>query len=137
MKACVVDDDSTSRVLLGEFLKDEGWNVVLFNHPTSLSKIGTTLLDELTDMSPKLLVMDVRFGRDAEGLRLGLNTAKHLVETNKLTSNCLVVFVSQFGRDHIEFNFIEEALKTNGIQFHWFDKPVDFVKLKGCLTQFQ
>ena len=137
MKACIVDDDYTSRVLLGEFLKDQGWEVILFVHPDKPSENNNTLLhNELKDKNTKLLIMDVRFGRDTDELRLGLTSVKRLVELKIIQSNCLVIFVSQFGRDHIEFTSVENILKKNNIEFYWFDKPVDFVLLDEKIHQF-
>ena len=135
MKACVVDDDYTSRILISEFLEDEGWDVILFSHPDKLSEKGTPLNEELFDDQTKLLIMDVRFGRDAEGLRLGLNSVKYLAESNTLRPNCLVLFVSQFGRDYIEFSSVEEILTKKKIHVNWLDKPIDYVLLNEKIFQ--
>lgn len=135
MKACVVDDDYTSRILIGQFLEDEGWDVILFSHPDIKSEKGTQLNEELSDKSTKLLIMDVRFGRDAEGLRLGLNSVKYLAESNTLKPNCLVLFVSQFGRDYIEFSSVEEILTKKEIRVDWLDKPIDYVLLNETISQ--
>jgi CheY-like chemotaxis protein len=134
MKACVVDDDYTSRVLLKDFLDDDGWNVVSFNHPDSNSiEADTRLVDELKDEATKLLVMDVRFGRDADGLWLGLATVRQLAENAELRNDQIVVFVSQFGKNLTGFRDVEHILNVLGIKNHWMDKPVDYTFLNQYL----
>lgn len=134
MKACVVDDDSTSRVLLGDYLQDEGWKVVTFVHPDKPSEVGTSLVEELSDKETRLLIMDIRFGRDADGLEKGLNTVKKLAKEGKLKSECAVLFVSQFGRDRIQIDSVYESLEERGIDFNWLDKPVDTVFLNDIIN---
>ena len=73
MKACVVDDDYTSRQLISDYLEDEGLKVVRFDHPDNRSEIKkTSLSKELQDPNTKILIMDIRFGREAVGLKRGL-----------------------------------------------------------------
>jgi len=135
MKACVVDDDYTSRVLLRDFLDDDGWEVISFNHPENSSEENSSMLvDELRDVTTKLLIMDVRFGRDADGLWLGLSTVRQLAENAELRSDQIVVFVSQFGKDLTNFRDVEEILKVLGIKNHWMDKPVDYTFLNQYLS---
>jgi|LGVE01.1.fsa_nt_gb FixJ family two-component response regulator len=129
MKACVVDDDYTSRVLLRDFLEDMGWGVLLFSHPERISEKGTSLVEDLSDNNTKLLVMDVRFGRDADGLTKGLKVTEILANEGKLNQNCRVVFISQFGKVRVQFDSVEKTLLSKGINFDWLDKPVDFVLL--------
>ena len=129
MKACVVDDDYTSRVLLKDYLEDMGWDVLLFSHPENKTEHGTSLAEELSDNKTKLLVMDVRFGRDADGLTKGLKVTEILANEEKLNQDCRVVFISQFGKVRVQFDSVEKTLLTKGIHFEWLDKPVDFVSL--------
>ncbi len=129
MKACVVDDDYTSLVLLKDYLEDMGWDVLLFSHPEKISEKGTTLVEELSDKSTKLLVMDVRFGKDADGLTKGLKVTETLANEGKLNQNCRVVFISQFGKVRVQFDSVEKTLLSKEINFDWLDKPVDFVSL--------
>ena len=137
MKACVVDDDYTSLDLLGGFLEDRGWETVLFRDPDKPSLNGTMLEKELSNEDTKLLVMDVRFGRDAEGLRKGLTTVNRLAEEDTLTSNHNVVFVSLFGRDAIQFESVEATLGVKGIKPYWLDKPVDWVQLNEIINDIR
>lgn len=137
MKACVLDDDHTSLALLSDFLKDEGWEVVMFTHPDRPSESGTRLDKELSDERTELLIMDVRFGREDDGLIKGLNAARTLAEQKMLISGSTVVFVSQFGRDSIQTDDVEDTLGKNGVHFYWLDKPVDFVHLKDIIRQYQ
>jgi hypothetical protein len=73
--------------------------------------------------------MDVRFGRDTDGLAKGLTTVRKLADENKLKSNCVVFFVSQFGRDVVQTGPVEAILEKKQIRFYWFDKPIDYVQL--------
>ena len=135
MKACVVDDDYTSRVLLKDFLVDEDWEVVEFRHPQKKSEeLQTSLAEELNDETTKLLIMDVRFGRDAEGLGLGLKTVKSLVEEGDIRDDFIIIFVSQFGKELIDFSDIEKLFNKHDIKNYWIDKPVDFVFLNEILN---
>lgn len=134
MKACVVDDDHTSLVLIGEFLEDQGWDVSLFNHPSAKSSDGSNLEDIVSQEDNKLLIMDVRFGRDKEGLKLGLQTVKNLIEQKKINLECMILFVSQFGQEDINFCTYENSLKGKGINCAWFDKPIDFVLLNSYIS---
>lgn len=137
MKACVVDDDPSSRQLLSEFLEDQGLEVVTFDHPDKTSvKKKSDLAGELSETTTKFLIMDVRFGRDAEGLTKGLKAVEALAKEKKLTSNCSVLFVSQFGREAINFHSLEETLEKNGITFYWFDKPVKNVELGEIIRKY-
>ena len=129
MKACVVDDDYTSRVLLKDYLEDMGWDVLLFSHPENKTEHGTSLAEGLSDNKTKLLVMDVRFGRDADGLTKGLKVTEILANEGKLNQNCRVVFISQFGKVRVQFDSVEKTLLSKKITFDWLDKPVDFVLL--------
>ena len=135
MKACVVDDDYTSLILLKEFLEDQGWNVTVFSHPKEFSENDKNLADELQGNENKLLIMDARFGRDTEGLRLGLSTVEKLVASKKIRSDCMVIFVSQFGKETINFSSYKDNLKSNGIECEWLDKPVDFVLLDAKINK--
>lgn len=129
MKACIVDDDFTSLILLGEFLEDQGWDASTFHHPNKPNENGKTLEDALSLKDTKLLIMDVRFGRDKEGLMLGLKTVEKLVESDQIKSECGVLFVSQFGQEDINFSSTKKLLESKGIQCDWLDKPVDFIQL--------
>jgi DNA-binding NtrC family response regulator len=135
MKACVVDDDHTARILLGGYLEDRGWVAQLFNHPDTPSEENKTLTEALSDRDIKLLIMDVRFGRDKEGLAKGPKTVEKLVNEGKLLSNCFVLFVSQFGKERIDFDSVEKALNDKKIAFDWLDKPIDFVLLNNILKK--
>ncbi len=135
MKVCIVDDDHTSRVLLGEYLEDRGWEIIVFIHPDKPSLKNTLLIDELSDKNTKLLIMDVRFGRDADGLEKGLTTVKKLAEEDKLFSDCCVLFVSQFGREKVQIDSVERSLKEKKIRFYWLDKPIDYVLLNERIQE--
>lgn len=134
MKACVVDDDYTSRVLLKNYLIDEGWEVVEFKSPNykSENKI-TNLKEELAHKNTKLLIMDVRFGREEPGLRLGLATIKSLVESGDIKDSLVIILVSQFGKEQAGYNDLEPILQNRNIQNHWLDKPIEFVHLNEIL----
>lgn len=134
MKACVVDDDYTSRVLLKNYLIDEGWQVVVFDSPVSKTENQKPNLKEvLSDKDTKLLIMDVRFGRENDGLRLGLKTIKNHVESGDIKNSMVIILVSQFGKDQADYSDLETILKDKHIFNHWLDKPVDFVILNEIL----
>ncbi len=136
MKACVVDDDFTSRTLMRDYLNDMGWDVLLFNHPDGTPEPDNkTLPDALSQDDINLLVMDVRFGKDAEGVFKGLKETKKLAEKGHLSSRCKVIFISQFGKDIDEFEKVKKTLDEKGIENWWLDKPLDFVELDGIIQQ--
>ena len=93
MKACVVDDDYTSRVLLKDFLVDEGWDVAEFSHPEKkseeLSEIPEEPLEKRLNAITESPDIDIDVAKAytelADLIKTGkeiLDNSKYVIETN-------------------------------------------------------
>ena len=118
MKIAVVDDDYTARTLISEFLEDEGHSGVSAAHPDKLQNIP----------SFGAIVMYVFIGTERHG---GIEYILRKREEKEISSDNLVIFVSNFGRDSLE---IVRLLDQVG-DFEWLDKPIEMLELDRIIRR--
>ncbi len=111
MRIAVVDDDYTALTIISDYLKDEGYDVVKAFDP-----------DELRDVeSFDVIIMDVMIVHDrTKGIRYIRDLAKNKV----ITRDKLVIFITNFGREHEEIPSLLEEIEQY-INFEFYDKGFD------------
>jgi DNA-binding response OmpR family regulator len=124
MNIAIVDDDFTAQTLIGDYLEDNGYEVIKAYEP-----------DEITATLPQLdvIIMDVMIEHDrTKGLRyIRDKTEQHIITPEKL-----VIFVSNFGREREEIqNLLNEV--DQHIDFKWFDKSLDTAFFSALLQSVQ
>lgn len=116
MKIGIFDDTKDMRILIRDFLEDEGHQVISsVGRPHQLVKI-----DEY-----EVLIMDVKTPDDRYA---GINFVEEERSKGNLHST-EVIFISNFGRDSPEI----KGLLSNVGSFKWLDKPLEFAELKKIL----
>lgn len=118
MKIGIFDDTKDMRMLIEDFLKDEGHDIIC----------SSGKLQELTNLEEcEVLIVDVRSNEDRYA---GIN----FIETKRSEGSIQstkVIFISNFGRDNPE---IKRLLEKVG-QYEWLDKPIEFAELKKILNK--
>ncbi len=111
MKIAVVDDDFTALTLISDYLEDEGYEVVEASNPDELQEIE----------SFSVVIMDVMIGSDRIK---GIRYIRDMAAKNRITSDKLVIFITNFGREQGDIqNLLEDVGKY--IEFEFFDKGFD------------
>ncbi len=111
MKIAVVDDDFTALTLISDYLEDEGYEVVKASNPDELREIE----------SFSVVIMDVMIGSDRIK---GIRYIRDMAAKNRITSDKLVIFITNFGREQGDIqNLLEDVGKY--IEFEFFDKGFD------------
>ena len=125
MKIVIVDDDFTGQTLIADYLEDEGYEVIKAYEPEEI----TATLSQFD-----VIIMDVMIEHDRTK---GLKYIREKVQQNIISSEKLVIFVSNFGREQEEIqNLLNEV--NQHIDFKWFDKSLDnafFDTLLQCVQQ--
>ena len=118
MKVGIFDDTKDIRVLIEDFLKDEGHEII--------SSVGRP--QDLMNLEEcEVLIMDVRSNEDRYA---GINfiVSKH---SEGQIQSAKVIFISQFGRGNPE---IKRLLERVGF-YEWLDKPIEFAELLKILIR--
>ena len=105
----VVDDDRNGAKLIGMLLNDEGYEVAIFNDPTSC-------LDTLLDTHYDLFLVDYRMPQ--------INGIQLLFEIKKYRPEAVVVMITAFGTIEVAV----EAMQAGAYDF--ITKPIDRDALK-------
>jgi len=118
MRVAVVDDDDTARMLISDFLKDRGHDVVAVPDPRKLESVE----------SYEAIIMDVMIGHDRYA---GIDYVLEQYTNGRIRDEERVVFISNFGRDSAE---IRSRLQKVGT-YIWLDKPIDLPELDRILSE--
>ncbi len=124
MKIAVVDDDFTAQTLIAEYLEDERYEVTKAYDPDDI----TEALHEFD-----IIIMDVMIEHDRTR---GLKYIRDMAQQNLITSDKLVIFVSNFGREPEEIQNLLDEMKQH-VDFKWFDKSFDTAFFNTLLQSVQ
>ena len=116
-KIAVVDDDYTARVLITEFLEDEGYEVISVENPKNIGH-------HIEDCS--VIIMDVRIEFDRYA---GLDYILEQQKNQKIDPSTRIIFISNFGYDTQE---MRTRLQEVG-KYTWLDKPLEMTELRRIL----
>jgi DNA-binding response OmpR family regulator len=121
MRIAVFDDDEDMRTMIGDFLQDEGYEVIcMAKDPRELERIEEC----------NVLILDVRTRTDRYA---GINYVIQQRALKKIPQEATAVFISNFGRGNKQIGL----LLAKAGQHIWLDKPIELAELKEALELTQ
>ncbi len=115
-RIAVIEDDSTIKDLVEDFLQDEGYDYESFASPEEFHKSNTKSFNVIIS---DILLQDRRTA--------GVDLVVKYIEECSAPEDKKVIFISNFGRDSLQPQLDE--LEKYGCQYTWLSKPFSMLDL--------
>ena len=122
MKIAIFDDDHDYRMMLTEFIEDNGFGVETVDRPDKLTKP-----DQFD-----VFIIDVAASNAPKDRTAGIDYIHALETEGKIKPEALVIFISNFGRDYAR---VQDALDQIRNKYIWLDKPINYATLSRLIFE--